>query len=248
MRMNQSTKKALKYTGISLFSIGLILFLVTFLNLGAQLSVASTTQTGQLSFRMSSTNPDSGLLLASVEPALVKGYTYKFAVTIANTGSLPFYGHATIRILSPNSTYQVVAGNSAYLGADGGQGAIQVCNGNLNSTQCLEPLNQWQISAYGDGVSINPGEYVSSIVYPNVINPGQTVTVYFTIQPPSNIPNGNYKMLFNFVADSSGVSQVVGYQVLNIDVGSFAGEFSVEELGFIALSIAGLLAIAFAFM
>lgn len=247
-KMNSKMRRTLKYIGVIFFIAGIVAFITSYFAVGVPLSVSSVNAPG-LSLRISHSNPNAGLLFASVDPVLIQNHTYNFSLSITNTGSVSFTGYATLRIATPNSKYQTESGNSGYLGADGGTGIVQDCiNGGLNSSNCLVNMKSWSLSNSGAGTRIayGPDSDIATVEYPITISPGQTVTSYFSVTPPSGIPSGQYKMLYNFVANAGGVSKVVGYQILDIDVGTIAGTFSVEELGFIALAAIGLLAIALA--
>jgi len=244
--MNTKDKRILEYVGIMLFLIGTANFIVTYLGL-TTLSISSSSSNG-MSFTIHSSNPNQGLLLASVDPVLINGYTYKWSMTIQNTGSVPFYGHGTIRIAGPNSTYAEEPGVSGYLGANGGTGAVQVCDGQVNSTSCLVNLQDWNLSVLGSGtsVSFDPVYQVASISLPEELMPGQSETVDFSIEPPTGTAGGQYLAIFNFVGESGGVSNVLGYQVVPIDVGTMAAKFSVEEIGSLVASVLGIVLLAIA--
>ncbi len=244
--MNAKNKRIFEYAGILLFLVGMANFMVTYFGL-TTLSVSSSSSNG-MSFTIHSSNPNQGLLLASVDPVLVNGYAYKWSMTIQNTGSVPFYGHGTIRIAGPNSTYIEEPGASGYLGADGGTGAVQVCDGQVNSTSCLVNLQNWNLSVLGSGssVSFNPTYQVASINLPEELMPGQSETVYFSIKPPTGTTGGQYLAIFNFVGESGGVSNILGYQVIPIDVGGMAATFSIEEIGSLIASVLGIVFLAIA--
>ncbi|MGC8580597.1 MAG: hypothetical protein ACP5MB_11165, partial [bacterium] len=237
--MNTKDKRILEYIGVILFLIGTVNFMVTYLGL-TTLSVSSSSSNG-MSFTIHSSNPNQGLLLASVDPVLINGYTYNWEMTIQNTGAVPFYGHGTIRIAGPSASYQEEPGVSGYLGANGGTGAVQVCGGEVNSTSCLVNLQDWDLSVNGTGasVSFNSADQVAAINLPEELAPGQSETVYFSIKPPSGTAGGQYLAIFNFVGESGGVSNVLGYQVVPIDVGTMAAKFSVEEIGSLVASVLG---------
>jgi hypothetical protein len=219
---------------------GLLFFIFTYIGIPLPLSTVSPSHHG-LSFSMSSTNPNHGLLLASI-PTLAVSHTYNWSLTIVNTGTLSFTPHLTIRIAIPNSTTIVEPGTSSYLGADGGSGLVQVCPGGaIDSNSCLVNLQAWKLTAESNGESILGGSsQVLTIDLTNTFAPGQSITVYFTTTVPNGTASGTYPVISNLVAYSSAVgSDVIGYNEQNILVGTVAGTYSLEELGAIALSIVG---------
>ena len=248
MKMDEKAKKYLRIIGILMFIAGVANFTAMYFGF-TTLSVSSSSSNG-LSFTIHSSNPNNGLLLSSVMPELVSGYTYNWSMTIQNTGALPFYGHGTIRIAGPSASYVTEPGSSAYLGADGGTGVVQECGGVVNSTGCLVNLEDWQLSVSGSNAvsSFAPSGDFAAISLPNELQPGASETVYFTIKPPTGTASGQYLALFNFVGNSGGVAQVIGYQAVPIDVGNVAATVSVEELGSIASAALGIALLALAFL
>jgi hypothetical protein len=242
----------LQLIGTIMFIVGLSFFLFTYIGIPISLSTVSPSNPG-LSFTMSSTNPNHGILLAAI-PSLETSHQYNWSLTIHNTGTLSFTPHLTLRIATPNSTTITEPGTSSYIGADAGTGLVQVCpNGAINSNSCLVSLPYWDFTAHTEGesmVGLPSDFYIISIVPPNALNPGQSETVYFSTTVPNNTASGTYKVISNLVAYSSAVgSDVVAYNVQSILVGTVAGTYSLEEIGAILVSGGGaLLAIVGAFV
>jgi hypothetical protein len=235
--------------GVLLIIVGIAAFLFLYEGLGNFLSVSPSTTPG-LSFTISSSNPNHNLIFASISgiSQLAVSHTYNWSLTIHNTGTLEFSPHLTIRIADPNSTTITEPGDSAYIGADSGTGLIQVCpDGSVNSTQCLVDLSNWDFTATTQGESISATSPILAVVPGNglEIQPGQSVTVYFSATVPEGTPSGTYKVISNLVAYAPSVgSDVIDYQSSNLYIGTVAGTYSLEVLGAIGTAAAGLALVA----
>lgn len=233
--------------GVFLLLVGIAGFLFLYEGMGNFLSVSPSVTPG-LSFTISSSNPNHNLIFASISGVaqLAISHTYNWSLTIHNTGTLAFEPYLTMRIATPNSTTVTEPGNSGYLGAQGGTGLIQVCPGDIvNSSSCLVDLSNWNFTATTQGEVTKVGADTNiEIVVPgngNYLQPGQSVTVYFSATVPPGTPSGTYLVISNLVAYSSAVGyKIVGYSSSDLDIGTVAGTYSLEVLGAIAAAGVGL--------
>ena len=237
----------IKFFGVMLALVGIAGFLFIYEGMGNFLSVVSPTMPG-LSVSVSSSNPNQGVAFSELSitgiSQLAVSHSYNWSLTIHNTGTLAFTPYLTVRIATPNSTSITEPGTSPYLGAQGGIGLIQVCpDGTVNSTTCLVNLISWDFKATtsGEQIGASPQDpYVFSLIPGTALQPGQSVTVYFTTSVPSGTPSGAYHVISNLVANAPSVgNDIVAYNSQTIDVGSVAGTYSLEVIGLLGMIVAG---------
>ena len=263
--------KPIRYLFIVLFVVGLFLILVSEnlipLSLVPLQSIMPSTSSGSTASAFSSSAIQHPAFLSIFN--LISGNEYNWTVTATNNGNSAWTDEwITLRIVnaSAGGSYTTLSDSSPNFAGvfgltSGGTGAIQTCNGNINSTACLVPLststngNAWVVSALGNGVSVqqSSSSYVITILLPSGIQPGQSETVSFGLKIPglSSSSFGNYYAIQNLVVQSPAISgsDLVNYNVQEFSVGSgINGAISTDGISLIAgsaLAVASIVGLAF---
>ncbi len=253
---------------IGILLVGILLILYS-LNLFSYLPLASISATNSngVSVSMHST-PIAHPYLLSVT-GLTSATEYKWTLTVTNTGNTIWTaGHVTVRIAREidNSTpYEVISSSNSnfdsLMGTSAGEGVIQVCNGVVDSNNCLVTINGgvattpldevWDLNA--SGISFSPDGTVASVPIQSGISPGQSVTFSFDLSIPAINSNdiGEYYALMNAVVFTNTQTNpsVVAYSVepFNVGTGIISGILSIDgiaAIGGVAMAIIGLLGLA----
>ncbi|MHA1866392.1 MAG: hypothetical protein ACTSWZ_07790 [Candidatus Heimdallarchaeaceae archaeon] len=230
--------------GLILAVVGIVLVLNSFGIINIPTSTLSVAPTGTVGVQVT-----SNFRLWNFLSTITAGNTFKWSVTVKNTGSLPWdTGWVKVR-LGVNGA-QVVdvtcQSNPSSCPSDTVIGSFKVekCQYGTDVESCREDIvNTWGFKYSTDGSNwLSCPDYLQKVcsIDVGVVNPGESRTFYFKMTVPSGITSGNFPLITQAFAWNGATYAVAGtYDPLK--VGTMQGEISLAMVGAILTLLGGLL-------
>ena len=223
-----------KIVGVLLIAVGIVILLHGFGYI--QFAVRKplvAIPSGTVGMEITSTAKSFSFPLATVVP----GATYKWSVTLKNTGTVDWTEPDFYLRMARDYTQKTFS--NAVPGYD--KAYVDKCDSKIDDISCREDLiGTWKFMYSYDGqnwVEASVTDRIFSVGY-HTLNAGETKTWYFKITAPNNA-QGNYYVIATGGAQVGTARYIIDSKVDTISVGTISGELVLTFIGSLSL-IAGL--------